>query len=84
LGRQIADDSLLRVSTAGAHPVATDWLDNSHDAEMRKLLRVDLLILDDFALQALDALDTSNAHDLIVGRHRAAATVVTADREPIR
>ena len=26
-------------------------LDNSHDAEMRKLLRVDLLILDDFALQ---------------------------------
>ena len=30
-------------------------LDNSHDAEMRKLLRVDLLILDDFALQPLDA-----------------------------
>ena len=30
-------------------------LDNSHDTEMRKLLRVDLLIIDDFALQALDA-----------------------------
>lgn len=29
-------------------------LDNSHDAEVRKLLRVDLLILDDFALGALD------------------------------
>ena len=26
-------------------------LDNSHDAEIRKLLRVDLLIIDDFALQ---------------------------------
>jgi len=26
-------------------------LDNSHDAEIRKLLRVDLLIVDDFALQ---------------------------------
>ena len=25
-------------------------LDNSHEAEMRKLLRVDLLIVDDFAL----------------------------------
>jgi len=28
-------------------------LDNSHDAEMRKLLRVDLLLLDDFCLQPL-------------------------------
>jgi DNA replication protein DnaC len=27
-------------------------LDNSHDVEMRKLLRGDLLIIDDFALQA--------------------------------
>ena len=33
-------------------------LDNSHDQEMRKLLRVDLLIVDDFALQPLDALDS--------------------------
>ncbi len=58
-------------------------LDNSHDAEMRKLLRVDLLILDDFALQALDPLDTSDVYDLIVERHRAASTVVTSNREPI-
>jgi len=58
-------------------------LDNSHDAEMRKLLRVDLLILDDFALQAMDALDTSDVYDLIVERHRAASTVVTSNREPI-
>ncbi|HLI56611.1 MAG TPA: ATP-binding protein, partial [Actinomycetota bacterium] len=29
-------------------------LDNSHDAELRKLIRVDLLILDDFVLQPLD------------------------------
>lgn len=58
-------------------------LDNSHDAEMRKLLRVDLLILDDFALQPLDGLDTSDVYDLIVERHRAASTVVTSNREPI-
>src|SRR5438105_2554721 len=58
-------------------------LDNSHDAEMRKLLRVDLLILDDFALQRLDGLDTSDVYDLIVERHRAASTVVTSNREPI-
>lgn len=58
-------------------------LDNSHDAEMRKLLRVDVLILDDFALQALDHLDTSDIYDLIVERHRVASTVVTSNREPI-
>jgi len=58
-------------------------LDNSHDAEMRKLLRVDLLVLDDFALQPMDALDTSDIYDLIVERHRAASTVVTSNREPI-
>src|SRR5947208_12915029 len=50
---------------------------------MRKLLRVDLLLLDDFALQALDLLDTSDVYDLIVERHRAASTVVTSNREPI-
>jgi DNA replication protein DnaC len=58
-------------------------LDNSHDTEMRKLLRVDLLILDDFALQPLDVLDTADVYDVIVERHRAASTVVTSNREPI-
>ena len=58
-------------------------LDNSHDVEIRKLLRVDLLIIDDFALQALDALDTADIYELIVERHRTAATIVTSNREPI-
>ncbi len=58
-------------------------LDNSHDAEMRRLVRVDLLVLDDFALQPMDGLDTSDVYDLIVERHRAASTVVTSNREPI-
>ena len=55
-------------------------LDNSHDTETRKLLRVDLLIVGDFALQALD---TADVYELIVERHRVAATVVTSNREPI-
>lgn len=37
-------------------------LDNSHDGELRKLLRVDLLILDDYALQPMDALDTTDIY----------------------
>jgi DNA replication protein DnaC len=58
-------------------------LDNSHDNEVRKLIRVDLLILDDFALQPFDALDTADVYELIVERHRAASTLVTSNREPI-
>jgi DNA replication protein DnaC len=57
-------------------------LDNSHDAEMRKLMRVDLLILDDFALQPFDVLDTADIYELVVERHRAASTLVTSNREP--
>lgn len=58
-------------------------LDNSHETEIRKLLRVDLLIIDDFALQPLDAVDTADIYELIVERHRAASTVITSNREPV-
>ena len=58
-------------------------LDNSHDAELRKLIRVDLLILDDFCLQPLDATDTADIYELIVERHRNSATVTTSNREPV-
>jgi DNA replication protein DnaC len=58
-------------------------LDNSHDAELRKLLRVDLLVLDDFALKPMDPLDTADIYELIVERHRVASTIVTSNREPI-
>lgn len=58
-------------------------LDNSHDAEIRKLLRVDLLIIDDFALQPLDAADTADVYEIIVERHRTGATITTSNREPI-
>jgi DNA replication protein DnaC len=57
-------------------------LDNSHDAELRKLLHVDLLILDDFCLQPMDAADTADTYELIVERHRTAATITTSNREP--
>src|SRR5215213_812167 len=57
-------------------------LDNSHDAEVRKLLRVDLLVLDDFALSAMDHIDTAEVYELIVERHRTASTVVTSNRDP--
>jgi DNA replication protein DnaC len=57
-------------------------LDNSLDAELRKLARVDILILDDFALKPLDPTQTNDFYELIVERHRRASTIVTSNREP--
>ncbi len=57
-------------------------LDNTLEAEMRRLARVDLLILDDFALRNLDATETNDFYELIVERHRRASTIVTSNREP--
>lgn len=57
-------------------------LDNTLEAEMRRLARVDVLILDDFALRALNATETSDFYELIVERHRKTSTIVTSNREP--
>jgi DNA replication protein DnaC len=57
-------------------------LDNTLEAEMRKLARVDVLILDDFALRPLDATDTNDFYELVVERHRKTSTIVTSNREP--
>lgn len=57
-------------------------LDATHEVEMRKLMRVDLLVLDDFALQSLDAVETADFYELVVERHRRASTVITSNREP--
>jgi DNA replication protein DnaC len=55
-------------------------LDNTLDAEMRRLTRIELLILDDLALQPLDATETADFYQLCVERHRKAATIVTSNR----
>ena len=57
-------------------------LDGTYDAEMRKLIGTDLLIVDDFALQGLDAAETADFYEIVVERHKAAATVLTSNREP--
>jgi DNA replication protein DnaC len=57
-------------------------LDNSVEAEIRRLTHVQLLIIDDFCLQALDATETADFYEIVVERHRTSATVVTSNREP--
>jgi DNA replication protein DnaC len=54
-------------------------LDASYEDEMRKLQRVDLLVLDDLALHRLE---TTDFCELIVERHRRGATIVTSNRAP--
>lgn len=48
-------------------------LDNSYEAELRKFLAVDILIVDDFALDSMDAVESRDAHEIITERHRAGA-----------
>jgi DNA replication protein DnaC len=55
-------------------------LDNSVEAEMRRLTQVQLLLIDDFALQPLDATETADFYELVVARHHQASTVVTSNR----
>jgi DNA replication protein DnaC len=54
-------------------------LDASYDEEMRKLHRIELLVLDDLALHRLEATETSDFYELIVERHRTASTIITSN-----
>jgi DNA replication protein DnaC len=57
-------------------------LDHSHDAELRKLVAVDLLILDDFAIDVLDPTESRDLYDLLLERYRTGSIVVTSNRGP--
>lgn len=57
-------------------------LDNSYEAELRKLIAADLLIVDDFGLDAMDAQESRDAYDIFTERHRAGSMIVTSNRGP--
>ena len=57
-------------------------LDNSAEAELRKLLAVDLLVLDDFAIDVLDPLESRDLYEILTERHRAGSIIVTSNRGP--
>ena len=57
-------------------------LDHTYEAEVRKLLAVDLLILDDFALDTLDATESRDLYEVLIERHRAGSIIVTSNRGP--
>lgn len=57
-------------------------LDCTHEVELRKLIAVDLLIVDDFGLDATDANESRDAHEIFNERHRAGSMIVTSNRGP--
>jgi DNA replication protein DnaC len=57
-------------------------LDASYERELRRLIRVDLLVLDDFCLDQLDAVESRDVYEIVLERHRAGSMIVTSNREP--
>jgi len=57
-------------------------LDNSYEAELRRLLAVDLLILDDFAIDVLDPTESRDLYEILTERHRTGSIIVTSNRGP--
>jgi DNA replication protein DnaC len=57
-------------------------LDHTYDAELRKLIAVDLLILDDFAIDVLDPIESRDLYDLLLERYRTGSIIVTSNRGP--
>jgi len=57
-------------------------LDDTHATELRRLLNVDLLIIDDFGLRVLSADETADFFEIVTARHQAASIVLTSNRDP--
>jgi DNA replication protein DnaC len=67
-------DALLRL-------LRQSRLDNSRDALMTELCTVDVLILDDFALEPMSREESRDVYQLFVERTARASTVVTSNRD---
>jgi DNA replication protein DnaC len=53
---------------------------NAYETELRRLVSVDLLILDDFGLDAMDQQESRDAYEIFTERHRAGSMIVTSNR----
>jgi DNA replication protein DnaC len=55
---------------------------NTYEVELRRMISVDLLILDDFGLDAMDAQESRDAYEIFTERHRSGSMIVTSNRGP--
>jgi len=57
-------------------------VDQTHTAQMRHLTKVDLLIVDDFALHPMDMTATVDFTEIVTERHGAGSIIMTSNRDP--
>jgi len=57
-------------------------LDHTVEQEMRHLIGVDLVVLDDFGLDAMDPTESRDVYELFLERHRTGSMIVTSNRGP--
>ena len=57
-------------------------LDHSYETELRKIVSVDLLLLDDFAIDVLDTTESRDLYEILLERYRTGSIVVTSNRGP--
>lgn len=55
--------------------------DHSTEKEMRRLIGVDILIIDDFGLRKLEADESRDIYEIMVERHRRSTTIITSNRD---
>jgi len=55
---------------------------STYEAELRRFISVDLLIVDDFGLDAMDAQESRDAYEIFTERHRSGSMIVTSNRGP--
>lgn len=68
-----ADDMLRRLKQSR--------LDNSREAVMTELTTIDLLIIDDFALEPMTRDESRDIYQLFVERNARASTIITSNRD---
>lgn len=57
-------------------------LSGTYEAELRRLIAVDLLIVDDFGLDAMDPVESRDVHELLTERARSGSIIATSNRGP--
>ncbi len=57
-------------------------LDNTHEQELRKLLSVDVLLIDDLCIDVMDQTESRDLYEILFERHRAGSMIVTSNRGP--
>lgn len=77
-GHSVLAQTMDKVLRAMRHARLT----NSHEQELRRFLGVDLLILDDFCLDAMDAQESRDAYEILTERHGHGSVIVTSNRGP--